>query len=70
MWVNEQAIKNGTRQLFYQNKNDAIKNLGAGGLNKIVSLDNTLEGMFKKLDMEIHRGGTRDSINSTQRDIT
>jgi len=30
----------------------------------------TLEGMFKKLDMEIHRGGTRDSINSTQRDIT
>ena len=29
-----------------------------------------LEGMFKKLDMEIHRGGTRDSINSTQRDIT
>ena len=30
----------------------------------------TLEGMFKKLDREIHRGGTRDSINSTQRDIT
>ena len=30
----------------------------------------TLEGMFKKLDMEIHRGGTKDSINSTQRDIT
>jgi len=30
----------------------------------------TLEGMFKKLDMEIHRGGTRDSINSTQRNIT
>ena len=30
----------------------------------------TLEGMFKKLDIEIHRGGTRDSINSTQRDIT
>ena len=45
--ANEQAIKNGTRQLFYQNKNDAIKNLGAGGLNKIVSLDDTLEGMFK-----------------------
>lgn len=30
----------------------------------------TLEGIFKKLDMEIHRGGSRDSINSTQRDIT
>ena len=30
----------------------------------------TLEGILKKLDMEIHRGGTRDSINSTQRDIT
>mgnify|MGYP001280548310 CR=1 FL=1 len=29
-----------------------------------------LEGIFKKLDMEIHRGGSRDSINSTQRDIT
>jgi len=30
----------------------------------------TLDGMFKKLDMEIHRGGTKESINSTQRDIT
>ena len=30
----------------------------------------TLEGILKKLDMEIHRGGTRDSINSTQRDIS
>ena len=29
-----------------------------------------LDGMFKKLDMEIHRGGTKESINSTQRDIT
>ena len=29
----------------------------------------TLEGKFKKLDMEIHRGGTRESINSTQREI-
>ena len=30
----------------------------------------TLDGKFKKLDMEIHRGGTRESINSAQRDIT
>ena len=29
----------------------------------------TLEGKFKKLDMEIHRGGTRESINLTQREI-
>lgn len=29
-----------------------------------------LEGQFKKLDMEIHRGGTKESINSAQRDIT
>ncbi len=29
-----------------------------------------LEGQFKKLDMEIHRGGTRETINSAQRDIT
>ena len=29
----------------------------------------TLEGKFKKLDMEIHRGGTRESINATQREI-
>lgn len=28
-----------------------------------------LEGQLKKLDMEIHRGGTRESINSSQRDI-
>ena len=30
----------------------------------------TLQGKLKKLDMEIHRGGTKESINSTQRDIT
>ncbi len=30
----------------------------------------TLQGQFKKLDMEIHRGGTRESINETQRAIT
>lgn len=29
----------------------------------------SLEGKFKKLDMEIHRGGTRESINYTQREI-
>jgi hypothetical protein len=29
----------------------------------------TLSGQMKKLDMEIHRGGTKESINSTQRGI-
>ena len=29
----------------------------------------TLDGKFKKLDMEIHRGGTKETINSTQREI-
>ena len=29
----------------------------------------TLQGQLKKLDMHIHRGGTRDSINATQREI-
>ena len=44
---NDEALEKGTRQLFYADKNEAIKQLGAGGLNKIVSLDDTLEGMFK-----------------------
>ena len=30
----------------------------------------TLNGLLKKLDMNIHRGGTKDEINSTQREIT
>ena len=29
----------------------------------------TLQGQLKKLDMHIHRGGTRDSINASQREI-
>lgn len=28
-----------------------------------------LEGQFKALDGEIHRGGTREKINTTQRNI-
>ena len=31
---------------------------------------NTLQGQLKKLDMQIHRGGTRDGINEVQRSIT
>ena len=45
--TNDEAVAKGTRQLFYADKNEAIKNLGAGGLNKIVSLDKALSGMFK-----------------------
>jgi len=45
--TNDEAVAKGTRQLFYADKNEAIKNLGAGGLNKIVPLDNALSGMFK-----------------------
>ncbi len=30
----------------------------------------TLNGLLKKLDMNIHRGGTKDQINNTQREIT
>ena len=30
----------------------------------------TLQGQLKKLDMQIHRGGTRDGINESQRNIT
>ena len=44
---NDEAVAKGARQLFYADKNEAIKNLGAGGLNKIVPLDSVLEGMFK-----------------------
>ena len=44
---NDEAIAKGTKGLFYSEKQDAIRELGAGGLNKIVSLDETLEGMFK-----------------------
>lgn len=29
----------------------------------------TLNGLLRKLDMEIHRGGTKEKINSTQREI-
>jgi len=31
---------------------------------------NTLQGQLKKLDMQIHRGGTRDGINEAQRTVT
>ena len=30
----------------------------------------TLQGQLKKLDMQIHRGGTRGGINEAQRTIT
>jgi len=29
----------------------------------------TLSGLLKKLDMNIHRGGSKSEINSTQREI-
>ena len=29
----------------------------------------TLNGLLRKLDMHIHRGGTKDEVNNTQRDI-
>lgn len=29
----------------------------------------TLSGLLKKLDMAIHRGGTKDQINDIQREI-
>ena len=29
----------------------------------------TLQGQLKKLDMQIHRGGSRDGINEAQRSI-
>lgn len=29
----------------------------------------TLNGLLKKLDMAIHRGGTKDQVNSIQREI-
>ena len=45
--TNEDAIANKTTQLFYTDKNEAIKQLGAGGLNKIVELDSYLKPMFK-----------------------
>ena len=43
--ANDEAKNN--ERLFYADKNEAIKQLGAGGLNKIVALDDALEGMFK-----------------------
>ena len=36
--LNDDAIANKTTQLFYTDKNEAIKQLGAGGLNTIVAL--------------------------------
>ena len=45
--ANDKALETGTRKLFYADKHEAIKQLGAGGLNKIVALDDALEGMFK-----------------------
>ena len=29
----------------------------------------TLNGLLRKLDMDVHRGGTRDETNETQRSI-
>jgi hypothetical protein len=29
----------------------------------------TLNGLLRKLDMNIHRGGSKDEINTTQREI-
>jgi hypothetical protein len=46
--ANDKALETGTRKLFYADKNEAIKQLGAGGLNKIVSLDDALSDMFKE----------------------
>jgi len=45
--TNDKAIANKTTQLFYSDKNEAIKQLGAGGLNKIVALDEYLKPLFK-----------------------
>jgi hypothetical protein len=45
--ANDKALETGTRKLFYADKNEAIKQLGAGGLNKIVALDDVLDDMFK-----------------------
>jgi hypothetical protein len=45
--TNDDAIANKTTQLFYTDKNEAIKQLGAGGLNQIVALDEYLKPMFK-----------------------
>jgi len=45
--ANDEALEKGTRKLFYADKNEAIKQLGAGGLNKIVALDEVLDDMFK-----------------------
>jgi len=30
----------------------------------------TLNGLLKRLDMNIHRGGTKDQVNNTQREIS
>ena len=30
----------------------------------------TLNGLVKKLDMNIHRGGSKEEVNETQRQIT
>jgi len=30
----------------------------------------TLQGQLKKLDMQIHRGGSREGINEAQRTVT
>ena len=46
--ANDKALETGTRKLFYADKNEAIKQLGAGGLNKIVPLDDVLDDMFKE----------------------
>ena len=45
--TNDEAIANKTTQLFYTDKNEAIKQLGAAGLNKIVALDEYLKPLFK-----------------------
>ena len=46
-------------------------------LNKVMRNKNlvqnrlrTLQGQLKKLDMQIHRGGNRTTINEAQREVT
>ena len=47
-----------------------IKNKVMRNKNLVQNRLNTLQGQLKKLDMQIHRGGTRDGINEAQRTIT
>ena len=37
--------------------------------NLLLSRIQTLNGLLKKLDMNIHRGGTNQEVNETQKEI-